>query len=142
MGNDVQHPVADHCGLDDDDMLNNEYFDVYYSYDFVPQVINYNYLYAMNLWILACPWWLCFDWSMGCIPLIRSTKDPRILAVLLMWSVVIGLLGYCLLTAPSRYRRYDHLNIFLHNWLTVLFDCILLISSSPVYPIISYYIST
>ncbi|KAK3745099.1 hypothetical protein QZH41_015084, partial [Actinostola sp. cb2023] len=69
------------------------------------QVINYNYIYGINLWILVCPWWLCFDWSMGCIPLIKSPTDPRILAVFLMWGVVVALLGYCLFGVPSRYRR-------------------------------------
>ncbi|KAK9504103.1 hypothetical protein O3M35_010520 [Rhynocoris fuscipes] len=56
--------------------------------------INFNYIYVINLWILLCPEWLCFDWSMGCIPLINVKNifvDPRILAVIFLW-IVFGLL--------------------------------------------------
>ncbi len=52
------------------------------------QVLNYNYIYLINLWILLCPEWLCFDWSMGCIPLIKSlnpTSDFRIAVVFFFW---------------------------------------------------------
>ncbi|XP_048246983.1 protein O-mannosyl-transferase TMTC4-like [Haliotis rufescens] len=61
----------------------------------VLKVLNYNYLYAMNTWILLNPWWLCFDWSMGCIPVITSLADPRILADLSLWAVFGVLLFHC-----------------------------------------------
>ncbi|XP_071084993.1 protein O-mannosyl-transferase TMTC4-like [Haliotis cracherodii] len=55
------------------------------------RMLNYNYLYAMNTWLLLNPWWLCFDWSMGCIPVITSLADPRILAVIGLWTGIGGL---------------------------------------------------
>ena len=39
---------------------------------FHTQIINYNYLYAINAWLLIVPQWLCFDWSMGCVPIINT----------------------------------------------------------------------
>lgn len=52
------------------------------------RTLNYNYLYALNCWILVNPWWLCFDWSMGSVPTIDSVSDPRILAVFVLWVVL------------------------------------------------------
>ena len=49
------------------------------------QIVNYNYYYSLNAWLLLCPWWLCFDWSMGCVPLIKSATDWRMVWLLLLW---------------------------------------------------------
>lgn len=59
------------------------------------RTLNYNYLYALNCWILVNPWWLCFDWSMGSVPTIDSLSDPRVLAVIVLWVV----LAFCLYSA-------------------------------------------
>ncbi|XP_071085365.1 protein O-mannosyl-transferase TMTC4-like [Haliotis cracherodii] len=59
------------------------------------KILNYNYLYAINSWLLLNPWWLCFDWSMGCIPVITSLADPRILADIALWAVFGALLFQC-----------------------------------------------
>ncbi|EDO43484.1 predicted protein [Nematostella vectensis] len=67
--------------------------------------INYNYIYSINIWLLVHPWWLCFDWSMGCIPLIQSAKDVRILAVLAMWVSLGGLMLYCFFGKDLYFRR-------------------------------------
>lgn len=56
------------------------------------RAINYIYLYSINCWLLIHPWWLCFDWSMGCIPVIESLSDWRIPFVILFLLVVSGLL--------------------------------------------------
>lgn len=55
------------------------------------RVWSYNYLYSLNGWLLLCPEWLCFDWSMGCVPLLSSSSDPRLLAVLTFWVSLLGL---------------------------------------------------
>lgn len=47
-------------------------------------MLNYNYIYALNSWLLLCPDWLCFDWSMGCVPLV-SGLEGRVLGVLAFW---------------------------------------------------------
>ena len=63
---------------------------------FHTQIINYNYLYAINAWLLLVPQWLCFDWSMGCVPIINTYRDPRILCIVALWTVLLLLLVYCL----------------------------------------------
>lgn len=50
------------------------------------RALNYSYIYCLNAWLLICPEWLCFDWSMGCIPLI-TTYDKRIFFILIFWLV-------------------------------------------------------
>ncbi|XP_030642246.1 protein O-mannosyl-transferase TMTC4 [Chanos chanos] len=69
------------------------------------RIVNYNYYYALNAWLLLCPWWLCFDWSMGCVPLIKSASDWRIIWPLLLWSCLFGLINQALRSADSHKRR-------------------------------------
>lgn len=54
------------------------------------RILNYNYIYCLNAWLLICPIWLCFDWSMGCVPLITG-YDYRIFMIIVFW-VLFGLL--------------------------------------------------
>lgn len=54
---------------------------------------------------MICPVWLCFDWSMGCIPLIHLNafpKDPRLYIVLGFWTILV-LIFYKLLFS----KNYD-----------------------------------
>lgn len=60
------------------------------------RVLNYNYLYAINAWLLVNPWWSCFDWSMGCVPVIDTFSDTRIIAVLALWIIIGALVWTCL----------------------------------------------
>ncbi|XP_037655782.1 protein O-mannosyl-transferase TMTC4 isoform X4 [Choloepus didactylus] len=69
------------------------------------EAINYNYYYSLNAWLLLCPWWLCFDWSMGCIPLIKSVSDWRITALAALWFCLIGLICQALCSEDSHKRR-------------------------------------
>ncbi|KAI0240289.1 Protein O-mannosyl-transferase TMTC4 [Lamellibrachia satsuma] len=69
------------------------------------RTLNYNYLYALNSWILLCPQWLCFDWSMGCVPVITMVTDTRLLVVFLFWACLCVLLYQCLVVPPSRQQR-------------------------------------
>lgn len=80
------------------------------------QVLNYNYIYALNAWLLICPEWLCFDWSMGCIPLItlgNVIKDARILGVLIFWVIVALLIVTNIKRPPTVKQRCTFTN--LHN---------------------------
>lgn len=56
------------------------------------RVLTQNYLYALNFWLLLCPYWLCFDWALGTIPLIEAWNDGRVLAILAFWGCLIGIL--------------------------------------------------
>jgi len=71
----------------------------------IMRVINYNYLYAINAWLLIVPQWLCFDWSMGCVPLIKSFFDLRMLCVAGVWTVLLALLAYCVCGKSLQIKR-------------------------------------
>ncbi|KAK0133747.1 Transmembrane and TPR repeat-containing protein 4 [Merluccius polli] len=77
------------------------------------RIVNYNYYYSLNAWLLLCPWWLCFDWSMGCVPLINSATDWRIVWLLLLWCVLIGLISQALCSPDSQRRRTLTLGLVL-----------------------------
>uniref|UniRef100_A0A6Q2YZQ3 dolichyl-phosphate-mannose--protein mannosyltransferase n=1 Tax=Esox lucius TaxID=8010 RepID=A0A6Q2YZQ3_ESOLU len=77
------------------------------------RVINYNYYYSLNAWLLLCPWWLCFDWSMGCVPLIKSAFDWRMPWLLLLWSFLIGLINQAICSQDSQRRRTLTLGLVL-----------------------------
>jgi len=54
---------------------------------------------------MICPIWLCFDWSMGCIPLIQLKsfpKDPRLFIVFGFWTILLLVLHKLLFS-----RNYD-----------------------------------
>eukprot|EP00064_Thunnus_orientalis_P007054 superscaffoldBa00000763_g7073 len=76
-------------------------------------IVNYNYYYSLNAWLLLCPWWLCFDWSMGCVPLIKSATDWRMVWLLLLWCVLIGLISQALCSQDSQRRRTLTLGLVL-----------------------------
>lgn len=68
---------------------------------FLYRVTNYNYVFALNAWLLVHPVWLCFDWSMGCLPLIRSLYDPRLAVVAIFWGAVTSLV-FCALSGRDQ----------------------------------------
>lgn len=69
------------------------------------RIINYNYIYTLNLWILLHPLWLCFDWSMGCIPLIRSISDFRLIIVMFFWIILSLFFYVCILSKDRKIKR-------------------------------------
>uniref|UniRef100_A0A8D3DXK2 dolichyl-phosphate-mannose--protein mannosyltransferase n=1 Tax=Scophthalmus maximus TaxID=52904 RepID=A0A8D3DXK2_SCOMX len=77
------------------------------------RIVNYNYYYSLNAWLLLCPWWLCFDWSMGCVPLIKAATDWRTAWLLLLWCVLIGLTSQALCSQDSQRRRTLTLGLVL-----------------------------
>ncbi|XP_005733994.1 protein O-mannosyl-transferase TMTC4 [Pundamilia nyererei] len=77
------------------------------------ETIKYNYYYSLNAWLLLCPWWLCFDWSMGCVPLIKSATDWRIVWLLLLWCILVGLISQALCSQDSQRRRTLTLGLVL-----------------------------
>uniref|UniRef100_A0A1Y1KDF2 dolichyl-phosphate-mannose--protein mannosyltransferase n=1 Tax=Photinus pyralis TaxID=7054 RepID=A0A1Y1KDF2_PHOPY len=62
-----------------------------FSNDTVSRILTYNYVYFINIVLLLWPEWLCFDWSMGCIPLLEHFADFRNVAVILFWMVLLAL---------------------------------------------------
>lgn len=51
--------------------------------------LTYNYLAALNGWLLAFPSSLCCDWTMGTVALVESFTDPRNLATVLFYVVLL-----------------------------------------------------
>ena len=67
------------------------------------RIANYHYIYSLNVLLCILPLWLCFDWSMGCVPLIESLTDLRILTVPLLWILILAMLWRGLLKGGSVY---------------------------------------
>lgn len=68
-------------------------------------MLSYNYIYTLNAWLLLSPWWLCFDWSMGCVQLVESLADPRLMSVVAFWATFGALGVYVLLGKPTEFKR-------------------------------------
>ncbi|KAL0281152.1 UNVERIFIED_CONTAM: hypothetical protein PYX00_002225 [Menopon gallinae] len=73
--------------------------------DWLTRVLSYNYIFCLNIWLLLCPDWLCFDWSMGCIPIVNII-DKRIFFVLLFW-VLFGFIIWKGLTTKNFRKQRD-----------------------------------
>ena len=52
------------------------------------RVLNFNYVLALNFWLLILPEWLCYDWAMGCIDLIHSIQDFRVISIGIFWIMM------------------------------------------------------
>ena len=59
------------------------------------------YLVFVNCWLLLTPSFLCADWTMGTIPLINSTLDPRNL-ITMATLLFIGVLSWYSITRVSQ----------------------------------------
>lgn len=80
-------------------------FECLYLFKICVQVLSYQYVYALDAWLLLCPEWLCFDWSMGCLPLVESFVDTRIFAILSMWVGIALLITKCFDPENGKTRR-------------------------------------
>ncbi|XP_011058612.1 PREDICTED: transmembrane and TPR repeat-containing protein 4 isoform X1 [Acromyrmex echinatior] len=69
------------------------------------RILNYNYIYCLNIWLLICPIWLCFDWSMGCISLITN-YDYRTFVVIIFWFMFGTLIMYTFISHKNKTLRY------------------------------------
>ncbi|CAI8035646.1 Protein O-mannosyl-transferase TMTC4, partial [Geodia barretti] len=87
-----------------------------FSDSWTTKILSYNYLYSLNWWLLYHPWWLCFDWSMGCVPLVQSATDLRVAAVAVFWAG----LGALAFRGLSRFHTGDGRLVILSLSLVVL----------------------
>ncbi|XP_011306647.1 transmembrane and TPR repeat-containing protein 4 [Fopius arisanus] len=67
--------------------------------------LNYQYIYSLNLWLLICPHWLSFDWSMGSVPLIIGW-DLRLFAIIGFWCFLLLFVVVILRTPRRDQSRY------------------------------------
>lgn len=72
------------------------------------RTINLSYIYSLNAWLLVNPWWLCFDWSMGCVPVIDSLADARVLCVVCLWIMLALLVYTCLKSLHYAEMKYAY----------------------------------
>ena len=86
------------------------------------KLLNYYYLYSLNAWILVHPWWLCCDWSMGCVPVIMTPFDLRILGGVALWLVLGALLFSGLKPPITREQRYGNLSCLFCKFCRVRFN--------------------
>ncbi|CAK1548512.1 unnamed protein product [Leptosia nina] len=67
-----------------------------FSSDLFTNLATYNYIYFINILLLMWPKWLCYDWSMGCIPLIEDYSDYRIFFVVTLYVYAFLIIWYLL----------------------------------------------
>lgn len=91
------------------------------------QTVNLNYIYAINAWLLINPTWLCVDWSMGCVPVIDTLTDVRVLAVVCLWVTMATLAWSCVRNLHSSEIRS----------VTVAVSCNLDLDPNSIYNLLS-----
>lgn len=67
--------------------------------------LTYNYLLAVNSWLLLYPMNLLCDWTMGTIPLVQSFLDVRNLATIAFYVILFSASFKCLLNFNERNRN-------------------------------------
>ena len=72
------------------------------------RVINYQYIYLLNVYVIILPQWLCYDWAMGCISMISSITDPRFFMV-----IAFNFLVLCAILLKLRTRSNFRKPIFV-----------------------------
>ena len=55
------------------------------------RILNFNYILTLNFWLFILPEWLCYDWAMGCIELIQSFHDLRVLTIFIFWITIFAI---------------------------------------------------
>lgn len=76
------------------------------------RAINHVFLHSINTWLLICPHWLSFDWSMGCVQVVKTWNDYRLLVLcvyLLVFSAIILNISFLL---KSRRRKSQMMSLF------------------------------
>lgn len=72
------------------------------SSSFLTRTLTFLYLPSFNFWLLLCPKWLSFDWSMESIPLLTSPLDVRNLYSACFYGGTIHLIYYLSKTLARR----------------------------------------
>lgn len=67
-------------------------------------MLNHVFLHSINAWLLICPDWLSFDWSMGSVTTIRSWTDYRLISIFIHITALFFLFARICLTHTRRRR--------------------------------------
>ena len=74
-----------------------------FSNSTLTKLFTYSYVNTYNIWLLLNPYPLCYDWSMGSIPLVEEISDARNVITFAVILTIAVLLAY----AASRYAVGD-----------------------------------
>uniref|UniRef100_A0A8C1CD33 Protein O-mannosyl-transferase TMTC3 n=1 Tax=Cyprinus carpio carpio TaxID=630221 RepID=A0A8C1CD33_CYPCA len=66
--------------------------------------LTFNYLLPVNAWLLLNPSELCCDWTMGTIPLVECLLDPRNLATVVFYGMLIEIFSLFLLSFSHGFK--------------------------------------
>ncbi|KAH9362380.1 hypothetical protein HPB48_018032 [Haemaphysalis longicornis] len=66
--------------------------------------LTYNYLAALNAWLLVFPFDLCCDWTMGTVPLVTSLVDLRNLGTIALYLFLV-VVTRAALRSEERHRK-------------------------------------
>uniref|UniRef100_A0A673HU13 Protein O-mannosyl-transferase TMTC3 n=1 Tax=Sinocyclocheilus rhinocerous TaxID=307959 RepID=A0A673HU13_9TELE len=66
--------------------------------------LTFNYLLPVNAWLLLNPSELCCDWTMGTIPLVETLLDPRNLATVVFYGMLIQIFSLFLLSFSHGFK--------------------------------------
>ena len=53
------------------------------------RLLSYNYVYALNTYLLLLPDTLCYDWAMGSISPIKNFLDAKLLSIICLWIILL-----------------------------------------------------
>ncbi|KAH8386306.1 hypothetical protein KR200_004275 [Drosophila serrata] len=62
---------------------------VAYNEHILTRGLSQQFLLVMNIWLMLCPHWLCYDWALGCVKLVTSIWDLRLQGVIGFYSIVL-----------------------------------------------------
>ncbi|KAH9642454.1 hypothetical protein HF086_007586 [Spodoptera exigua] len=63
--------------------------------------LTFAYLPALNAWLLTLPEALCCDWTMGTVALLKCWRDPRNIATLTLFIIIVAATIHALRTRSS-----------------------------------------
>ena len=81
-----------------------------FEQEFNSRILNFSYIYFLNVAILLFPNWLCFDWAMGCLTKL-TFFDKRIFILVAFWSI-LALMAVKILF-NLRARKFDYFALCL-----------------------------
>lgn len=76
------------------------------------RTLSYAYLHGVYAKLLVWPQFLCYDYSMDAIPVVRTLEDPRLLLPLAAYVGFVSVLA-ATLHLPARYRRAGLMSLAL-----------------------------
>uniref|UniRef100_A0A0R3RLV9 dolichyl-phosphate-mannose--protein mannosyltransferase n=1 Tax=Elaeophora elaphi TaxID=1147741 RepID=A0A0R3RLV9_9BILA len=97
------------------------------------RLINYCYIYVLNIWLQLYPIHLCFDYSMGCVTLIESINDPRFLISMIF---IIGAIIFIIQLARGCFEEQHRFRLFF-----IIFYIITFLPASNIFITVGFVLA-